>query len=106
MNFLFALDAATGKPIAAFGQNGQIDLRRDLGRDPEKQSIALTSPGVVDKDLIIVGGRNPEPLRAPPADVRASDVRSTKLRSSLHTSPQGGAYGHNRWPDGAGRSGG
>src|SRR5258708_4113794 len=40
MNFLFALDAATGKPIAAFGQNGQIDLRRDLGRDPEKQSIA------------------------------------------------------------------
>src|SRR5690242_10890354 len=57
MNFVYALDAATGKSILTFGQNGRIDLRRDLGGDPEKQSIALTSPGVVYKDLIIVGGR-------------------------------------------------
>src|SRR5436305_5210230 len=53
MNFLYALDAKTGKPIRAFGQDGRIDLRRDLGREPEQQSIALTSPGVVYKDLII-----------------------------------------------------
>src|SRR5579864_1547921 len=39
MNFLYALDAATGRPIATFGQDGRIDLRKDLGRDPETQSI-------------------------------------------------------------------
>src|SRR6266404_2910817 len=71
---IFALDAATGKPIPAFGQDGRIDLRQNLGREPEKQSIALTSPGVVYRDLIIVGGRNPETLPAPPGDVRAYDV--------------------------------
>ena len=98
MNFLYALDATTGKPIPAFGQDGRIDLRRDLGRDPEKQSIALTSPGVVYKDLIIVGGRNPETLPAPPGDVRAYDVRTGKLRWSFHTIPHDGEFGHDTWP--------
>jgi quinoprotein glucose dehydrogenase len=98
MNFLYALDAATGKPISAFGQNGRIDLRTDLGRDPEKQSIALTSPGVVYKDLIIVGGRNPETLPAPPGDIRAYDVRSGKLRWAFHTIPHPGEFGYETWP--------
>jgi quinoprotein glucose dehydrogenase len=98
MNFLYALDAQTGKPIPAFGEGGRIDLRRDLGREADVQSIALTSPGVVYKDLIIVGGRNPETLPAPPGDVRAYDVRSGKLRWSFHTIPHPGEFGHNTWP--------
>jgi quinoprotein glucose dehydrogenase len=98
MNFLYALDATTGKPIPGFGNNGRIDLRRDLGRDPETQSIALTSPGVVYKDLIIVGGRNPETLPAPPGDVRAYDVRTGKLRWSFHTIPHPGEFGYDTWP--------
>src|SRR6202048_568924 len=106
MNFLYALDATTGKPIPAFGQDGRIDLRRDLGRDPEKQSIALTSPGVVYKDLIIVGGRNPETLPAPPGDVRAYDVRTGKLRWAFHTIPHPGEFGYETWPADAWKSSG
>ncbi len=106
MNFVYALDAATGKLMPAFGQNGRIDLRRDLGRDPEKQSIALTSPGVVYKDLIIVGGRNPETLPAPPGDVRAYDVRSGKLRWAFHTIPHDGEFGRDTWPAGAWKTSG
>src|SRR4029077_6078464 len=106
MNFVYALDAATGKPIPAFGQNGRIDLRRDLGRDAEEQSIALTSPGVVYKDLIIVGGRNPETLPAPPGDVRAYDVRSGKLRWAFHTIPHDGEFGRDTWPAGAWKTSG
>ncbi|HWP44379.1 MAG TPA: PQQ-binding-like beta-propeller repeat protein, partial [Blastocatellia bacterium] len=34
-NYLYALDAATGKPVADFGQGGRIDLREGLGRDPQ-----------------------------------------------------------------------
>src|SRR4029077_3683636 len=34
MNFLYALDGATGKPIATFGDHGRIDLRENLGREP------------------------------------------------------------------------
>ena len=33
LNFVYALDAATGKPIASFGQHGRIDLREGLSRD-------------------------------------------------------------------------
>jgi quinoprotein glucose dehydrogenase len=98
MNFLYALDAGTGKPIASFGTEGRIDLRGDLGRNPERQSVTLTSPGIVYKDVIIVGGRNPETLPAAPGDVRAYDVRTGKLRWSFHTIPHPGEFGYETWP--------
>lgn len=99
LNFLYALDAATGKPIATFGKQGRIDLRENLGREPAaRQSIYLTSPGVVYKDFIIVGGRNPETLPAPPGDIRAYDVRTGKLRWSFHTIPHPGEFGYDTWP--------
>jgi quinoprotein glucose dehydrogenase len=99
MNFLYALDAGTGKPVATFGTDGRIDLRGDLGRTPvERQSVVLTTPGIVYKDVVIVGGRNPETLPAPPGDVRAYDVRSGKLRWSFHTIPHPGEFGYETWP--------
>jgi quinoprotein glucose dehydrogenase len=106
MNFLYALDAATGKPIPDFGDKGRIDLRKDLGREPEQQSIALTSPGVIYKDRIIVGGREPETLPAPPGDIRAYDVRSGKLRWSFHTIPHPGEFGYDTWPKDAWKTSG
>jgi glucose dehydrogenase len=98
MNFLYALDPATGKPIATFGESGRIDLRKELRGDYRDQSIALTTPGVVYKDLIIVGGRNPETHPAPPGDVRAFDVRTGALRWSFHTIPHPGEFGYDTWP--------
>jgi quinoprotein glucose dehydrogenase len=98
MNFLYALDTNTGKPIPAFGKEGRVDLQENLGREPRLQSIALTSPGVVYKDMIIVGGRNPETLPAPPGDIRAYDVRTGKLRWSFHTIPHPGEFGYDTWP--------
>jgi quinoprotein glucose dehydrogenase len=98
MNFLYALDAATGKPIPTFGARGRIDLRANLGRPAALQWTPLTSPGITYKDLIIVGGRNPETLPAPPGDIRAYDVRSGKLRWSFHTIPHPGEFGYDTWP--------
>jgi quinoprotein glucose dehydrogenase len=99
MNFLYALDATIGKPIAGFGTQGRIDLRENLGREPaSSQSVYLTSPGIIYKDLVIVGGRNPETLPAPPGDVRAYDVRTGKLRWSFHTIPHPGELGYATWP--------
>ena len=98
MNFLYALDPATGGVIPGFGKNGRIDLRENLGRDPALQSIALTSPGVIYKNLIIVGGRTPETLPAPPGDIRAYDVRTGALHWSFHTIPHPGESGYETWP--------
>jgi quinoprotein glucose dehydrogenase len=99
MNFLYCLDAMTGKPVAAFGDGGRVDLRIGLGREPSSaQSVYLTSPGIVYKDMIIVGGRNPESLPAPPGDIRAFDVRTGALRWSFHTIPHPGEPGYDTWP--------
>ncbi len=106
MNFVYALDPATGKVITTFGKNGRIDLREDLGRDPAVQSVALTSPGVLYKDLLIVGGRNPETLPAPPGDIRAYDVRTGALRWSFHTIPHPGEFGYDTWPKDAWKTSG
>ena len=107
VNFLYALDVTTGRPIPSFAKEGRIDLRENLGREPASaQSIALTSPPVVYKDLVIVGGRNPETLPAPPGDIRAFDVRSGKLRWSFHTIPHPGEFGYRTWPQGAWKNSG
>lgn len=98
MHYLYALNPKTGKPIPSFGENGRIDLRDNLGRDPKLQSIALTSPGVVYKDLIIVDGLEPETLPAPPGYIRAFDVRTGKLRWTFHTIPRPGEAGYDTWP--------
>lgn len=108
LNYLYALDPATGQPIASFGDNGRIDLRKGL-RDSEgyeKQSIALTTPGLIYKDLIIVGGRNPETHPAPPGDIRAYDVRTGALRWTFHTIPRPGEFGYDTWPPDAWKTAG
>jgi quinoprotein glucose dehydrogenase len=106
MNFLYCLDAETGKPIASFGESGRIDLRKNLRGDYQKQSIALTTPGIVYQDLIIVGGRNPETHPAPPGDIRAYDVHTGALRWTFHTIPRPGEPGFKSWPAGAWKTAG
>ena len=107
MNFVYALDAATGKPITTFGKDGHIDLREGLGREPASaQSVDLTSPPVVYKDLLMVGGRNPETLPAPPGDIRAFDVRTGSLRWTFHTIPHPGEFGYDTWPANAWKNSG
>ncbi len=97
-SYLFALDAATGKPIPSFGENGRIDLRKGLRGNYLEQSVGLTTPGSVYKDLIIVGGSNPETHPAPPGDIRAFDVRTGALRWTFHTIPRPGEFGYETWP--------
>ena len=60
--------------------------------------MVLTTPGVIYKDLLIVGGRTSEGLPASPGDVRAYDVRTGKLRWSFHTIPHPGEFGYDTWP--------
>ena len=103
MNFLFCLDAETGKLIASFGEGGRIDLRKGLVIEGEKSdfsalSIALTTPGIIYKDMIIVGGREPEAHPAPPGYIQAFDLRTGQLRWVFHTVPLPGEPGYESWP--------
>lgn len=106
MNFLYALDPLTGKTIAAFGDNGRIDLSQNLGRDASNLYISLTTPGVIYKDTIITGFRTAESGPAAPGDIRAFDVRTGKLRWAFHTIPHPGEAGYDTWPPDAWRKAG
>ena len=80
--YLYSLDAQTGKPIATFGKDGRIDLREGLGREPLNW-VTMTSPAVVYKDLVIVGGAMSETLPASPGDIRAYDVHLSLIHISF-----------------------
>lgn len=99
--YIYAIDALSGKPFPDFGRGGRIDLHYDVDRDPEQQSVSLTTPGVIYKDLYIVGGRTSESLPASYGDIRAYDVRTGKLRWMFHTIPRPGEYGYETWPKNA-----
>lgn len=95
---LYSIDAKTGKPVPGFGDSGHIDLRDGLGRPPEDLSVTDTSPGVIYKDLIIMGSGLPEDLPCPPGDIRAYNVRTGKMRWIFHTIPHPGEPGYDTWP--------
>ncbi|HEX4945989.1 MAG TPA: PQQ-binding-like beta-propeller repeat protein [Blastocatellia bacterium] len=97
-NWLYALDAKTGLPVKSFGVDGKVDLREGLGRPAKDLSVGLTTPGVVYKDLLIVGSLVNETLPAAPGDIRAYDLRTGKLRWTFHTIPHPGEFGYDTWP--------
>ncbi len=77
---LIALDAATGKPCADFGENGQVDLTRDV-QLVDRGNYQVTSPPAVIGDSIIVGsaiGDN-RGVELERGVVRAYDARTGKM---------------------------
>jgi quinoprotein glucose dehydrogenase len=95
---LFALDAETGKPIPTFGDSGKVSLRDGLGENAGDLYVVATSPGVVFRDLLIIGSRVSENAGAAPGTIRAFNIRSGKLEWSFNTIPQPGEYGYETWP--------
>lgn len=96
--WLYALNATTGQPVESFGVKGRIDLREGLGRDVDTITVSVSTPGVIYKDLLILGSIVSEGLPAAPGDIRAFDLRSGKLRWQFHTIPHPGEYGYETWP--------
>lgn len=90
---LMAVDAKTGSLFKNFGQDGMIDLRDGLGRDPQSVSVGNVSPGVVYKDLIVMGSTGNTP-----GHIRAYDVRSGAQKWIFHTIPHPGEFGYETWP--------
>lgn len=97
--WLRAIDARTGKPIESFGNHGRVDLSEGLDRDVRGLAIQANTPGVVFRNLIIMGMRVGEgPGPAAPGHIRAFDVRTGKLAWIFHTIPHPGEPGYETWP--------
>lgn len=97
-NHLIALNALTGKPVESFGEKGKVNLNIGLRDDPEKIAVSLTTPGIIYKDLIIIGSRLPDVYDAPPGYIRAYDCRTGQLIWTFHTIPHPEEPGYETWP--------
>ncbi len=97
----YAINAANGKPVRSFGNNGYIDLTKNLDRDSGTYNpfIVSSTPGVIYKDVLIVGTRVAESADAAPGHIRAYDILTGKLRWIFHTIPHPGEKGYETWPD-------
>jgi quinoprotein glucose dehydrogenase len=95
---LYSLDAKTGKPNMAFGDNGVVNLNTDAIMRGLPGRNAMTSPPLVYKNLVITGGTTQEnPPLGPAGDVRAWDMRSGKLVWTFSSVPKAGEKFSDTW---------
>jgi len=97
-NHLFAVDALSGKLISTFGQEGKVNLNFGMRGDPDKIFVAPTSPGIIYKELLILGTAVSELYGAEPGYQRAYNVKTGELVWTFHTIPHPGEFGYDTWP--------
>ena len=98
---LFCINSATGKPVPEFGNKGRIPLHDglELDRDLSNLRVTATSPGVIYKDLIILGTSLSEEEESAPGHIRAYDVHTGKMKWIFRTIPKPGEFGYDSWED-------
>ena len=96
----YCIDATTGTPVRSFGKKGFIDLAEGLDREPGFNTyIAATTPGIVYKDVLIVGMRVAESIDAAAGHIRGYDVKTGQQKWIFHTIPYPGEKGYETWAD-------
>ena len=99
-SFLHCLNPNNGALIRSFGDDGKINLKQGLGREVSSISVSATTPGIIYRDLLILGsalGEGPTP--AAPGHIRAFDVRSGQQVWIFHTIPYPTEYGFETWSE-------
>lgn len=94
---VYALEASTGELILDFGSGGFIDLRQHLDMPAQDASIEVTTPGIVYKNVLIVGSRVPEGYDSTPGHIRGFDAKTGVFKWIFHTIPQEGEFGYDTW---------
>ncbi|HEX4346125.1 MAG TPA: hypothetical protein VHZ73_01045 [Vicinamibacterales bacterium] len=116
---LVELNAKTGAPIAAFGNNGLVDLKvgvlygefnaktlkyEQKQIDLTKGEIGWHSAPTVVNDIVIIGSSMAEGIGYTHSDntkglARAFDVRTGKQVWRFNTMPAPGEFGHETWEE-------
>ena len=110
--YLIAVDAKTGLPVTAFGNNGRVDLMEGLphARRGDRDYLnALTysvqSPPFVVGDIVVTPasisslGSKKEQI---PGWIRAFDARTGKVKWTFKTIPSSGEFGGETWENDSG----
>src|SRR5205807_1740304 len=101
-SYLQEINVKTGVTIPSFGNDGRVNLREGLGRDPKTTGqVQSGSPGRIFENSIILGSAPGEGYNSPPGDLRAYDVITGKNLWTFHTIPRPGEFGYETWPSDA-----
>ena len=104
---LHAVNARDGKLVGSFGDGGRVDMKKGLGRDAKNLHLLANTPGIVFRDLLILGsslGEGPGPTA--PGHIRAFDIRTGEIAWMFRTIPMPGEIGSDTWPPGVWKTSG
>ena len=104
---LHAVNARDGKLVGSFGDGGRVDMKKGLGRDAKNLHFLANTPGIVFRDLLILGsslGEGPGPTA--PGHIRAFDIRTGTIAWMFRTIPMPGEIGSDTWPPGVWKTSG
>lgn len=78
---LVAVDAATGRPCAGFGDNGQVDITDGMGETPPGY-VSITSPPTIVRGVVVTGHQVLDGQRrwAPSGVIQGFDAITGELR--------------------------
>ena len=100
--YLYALNAKTGKPYADFGDHGRASLHFNEGQPLAGRFNDSTGPLIVGNVVVITGntagaGDGGVTKEAAPENVRGFDAKTGKLLWTFHVVPQAGEPGAETW---------
>ena len=101
---LVGLNAKTGERLAGFGEDGVVDLMRNMDQeiDPLAGEIGLYATPLVAGDTIVVGaahrpGGRPRSMRNTKGYVRGFDAATGARKWIFHTIPGADEFGNDTW---------
>jgi quinoprotein glucose dehydrogenase len=100
--YLYALDAKTGKYSLDFGDKGRVHLKR---QEPWEGRFSWSAGPIVVGDVVVIAGNHREAgdfgltKEAAPEDVRGFEARSGKLLWTFNVRPRPGEFAFETWGD-------
>ena len=101
---LIGLDAATGRRLASFGDNGLIDLKQNMDQEIDLVTgeVGLHAAPIVAGDTILIGaahlpGSAPRTLENVKGYIRGFDANTGDRKWIFHTIPTADEFGNDTW---------
>jgi quinoprotein glucose dehydrogenase len=101
---LIGLDAATGRQLASFGDNGLIDLKQNMDQEIDLVTgeVGLHAAPIVAGDTILIGaahlpGSAPRTLENVKGYIRGFDANTGDRKWIFHTIPTADEFGNDTW---------
>jgi len=100
-HYLYAVNILDGSLDSSFGEGGKIDMKKGFGKNVDDLFLTSNTPGIIYKNLIIMGQRVSESTGAAPGHIRAFDVFTGQQKWMFKTIPHPGELGYDTWPEDA-----